>query len=345
MGKIFFAFSGYQNPEFDVKNVLENGYEIWNLTKLNFDEFVVAIKREIPPLNGNITDDNYYKGMIWERDMPKLYENCRWGIMLPTPETRNWGFDDESLFCINLFSPEFLYPLFRVEDLGIQAPPISDTKFDKFIGIRGLQEQWNLFDSNFVSFHKKLLPALPFTHWLSDRVQSWDVEDYRIWNACMAFDELKQYHNSKKPWRAGMEYTEQGIILETLFTLSEEKTEITYRMKKRVAALLENTFPDIETHMQELYKRRSNYVHGTTFEAIQRSGDSYSGLVDFEFCENSTKYLRFAITAYLYLHSMSFATQNSQQRLVNLIEKTVLNTELRNSMREKVEEIFSLMPR
>ncbi len=64
------------------------------------------------------------------------------------------------------------------------------------------------------------------------------------------------------------ESADMATILEALFTAGTgENTEIGYKLRKRVAAMLAFQFPSIEKEIKDLYKQRSAFVHGSFFRA------------------------------------------------------------------------------
>ena len=341
MGKMFIAFGGTETPaQPDTRFVIEKGYECWKLEGWPFEEILTHLKREIPPLNANIKDENYLTDLFVKTDIKTLYAKTRWGLLLPTPEAGYDHYEEETIHLLNLFSPEFLYPMLVATDFGMR----DYTYYHRDrLHLEHAQNQSHLFrDTKFIEFHRLLFDAMSLFQWELDRVEKWSTEDFRILMADYLFNDLKRYHNSKKPWVGGREYADQCVILETLLSRREERMEITYRLKKRIAVLLSSVFPEIEQDIQKLYSQRSDFIHGTTFALIKESGDDFSKLIDFDFARKCTTYLRVLLAVYCHLHQSKVFL--GAESVVELLEKAVIDLPLRSKIGAKADEILSLMP-
>lgn len=341
MGKVFIAFGGTETPaQAEIRFILRSGYECWKLEEIPFDDFLQKLKTEIPPRNTNVSEDRYITDMFVKTDIKSIYDKARWGLLLPTPESEFDHHEEETIHLLNLYSPSFLYPFLVATDFGIRDWTYYQR--DRF-HLEYDQNQSHLFrDPKFVQFHDLLFEAMDIFQWVLDRVQNWGSEEFRVMMGNILFDDLKKYHNSKRPFFGGREYVDQCVILETLLSRKEERTEITYRLKKRIAVALSTIFPDIEKDIKDLYAKRSDYIHGTTFEIIKTSGENFNDLIDFEFAQKCTNYLRVLLAVYSHLHQNRASLGGDT--VVDLLERAIIDLPLRSNIEKKANEILSLIP-
>jgi len=351
MGKIFIAFGCSKDPNQrgEILEVAEN-YECWNLPKIKFSDFLSEIQNRIAPANQNVTEDRYRKD-IWKCNVEKLYnENAKWGLLLPTPSTERYhNYEYEVIHALNLFAPEFVYPLFHVDDGGCWAAPHIETAKmydqDTKIAKMGIEDLSPLFRTQeFVKYFQLLFPALEYFWLVRDREKKWSDVDWRMCWAHILFGDLRRYQNTgKKQGTFGREYVDLCVILESLFS-DQKEGEITYKLKKRTAALFRSHRSDTETVIGELYDRRSNYVHGETLRKIKKFDDGAPSKEDFEFLRKSTEYVRRLLLAYTYLFIHRSEFDDSNQGIVPILEKAILDCSLRSNIHKKVDKILHLLP-
>jgi len=351
--KIFIALAGPKIKQDDKVYKIAEGYECWNLKKFKFDDFILAIKRQIPPVNDNVLKN--YKvdtpGQFGATD--KEYIKCSWGLLLPdnVPGSHVNSYA-EILFLLNLYSSHFLYPTFFVSNLGIQQ--IEQQKHLMFFY---LQNQAKIFKSEeFVKYFKKLLPQSVYGYWERDRCKNWDKEDWRLFVASLLYQELKDYEFEKEAITWQREAVDMITILECLFTAEDSiNEEIGYRLRKRVATLIGFRFKDIEKDIKLLYTERSKFIHGLFFvgvgkEAKKENSVTAIPLPDFEFLYKHKEYVRYALIAYLnlalQLKRSKFIWTNSEiKRPLDLLEKSIIDVNLRIQISQQTKELFSLMPK
>ena len=350
---IFLAFIGQEIEQIEATFEIQSGYECWNLKKFTLDNFVETLKSKIPPVNNNVLK-NYKRdeGNILDGFglTEKQFAHCSWGLLIPD------SLDDaiansyaETTYLINLYSPTFLYPLFSGSDFGIMQQ-----QHDKpLLTIAHYQNQSKIFNTgNFVSFFKMMLPQSQYGTWQLDRAQRWDEEDWRLFVASMLFQGLKDYDNSKTSFGWQRESADMGAVLESLFTAGDtQNEEIGYRLRKRIATLLSHRFPSIERDIKELYTQRSAFVHGSFFAQIARdSKTAYNNLPapDFGLLYKQKECVRWSLVAYLHLAQLVKSQSVSYvgiETTLSLLEKSIIDIELRKKVLTDVETVLSSMPK
>lgn len=356
--KIFIAFTG---PKIDQRNKfckIADNYECWNLNKLRFEQFINYIKKEIPPVNKNVLR-NYKIKEISKTTInfgitEKQYEKCSWGLLLPDNVlgTSINGYD-EIIFLINLYSPHFLYPVFYIAGLGIKR-----LQYEKdFYIYYQQQNRSKIFKTKkFVKFFEKLLPQSVYGIWQADRCKKWEEEDWQLFIACLLFSDLKKYENEKDPFTWRREFVDMTTIIETLFTTENEKQEITYRIKKRIAVLAGFAFENIEEDIRKLYGQRSSFVHGSFFkeiykeiknkEAKNKDNIAELPLPDFELSYKHKERVRFLLVFYLNLAKILKTNKKyfgDYKNVIEPLEESIINVNLRKKVESCTEEIFALM--
>jgi len=357
MKKIFIAFTSPKIKQKKIHNI-ESYYECWNLNKYDLEEFIVDIKKEIPPINNNVLQ-NYKIDEAEENDNSIFgiskdeFMKCSWGLLLPdsVPGSLTNGYS-EIIFLLNLYSPYFLYPVFYVTDFGITKPRHKKHAMLYFHG----QNQAKVFKrKEFVKYFEKLLPQSVYGTWQRDRCKNWDKEDWRLFVASLLYQELKDYEFEKEAITWQREAADMITILECLFTAEDSiNEEIGYRLRKRLAALIGFRFKDIEKDIKQLYTERSKFVHGSFFvgvgkEAKKENSVSALPLPDFEFLYKHKEYVRYALIAYLNLalqlkQSKIIGTNSEIKRPLDLLEKSIIDLNLRIQISRQTKELFSLLP-
>lgn len=349
---IFLAFAGQAMEQTESIIKIQDGYECWNLKKFTLDQFVLALKEKIPPINGNVLVN--YKAEDGRIDMfgitEKQYQDCSWGLIIPE-ELDDALIDSyaETIFLINLYSPAFLYPIFYASDFGISRQSHSRT----ITGFAHYQNQSIIFKSKeFVSFFKMLLSQGQYGTWQLDRIQKWDKEDWRLFSAGLIYDGLKKYDNSKNSFGWQRESADMATILEALFTADDiNNGEVGYRLRKRIATLLSWRFPNIEKDIKELYAQRCAFVHGSFFAQIDKdSKHSYNNLPtpDFNLLYKQKEYVRLAYVSYLHLAKLikqNPGEYKDNKTVITALEQSIIDIELRQKLVTATTALYSVMPK
>lgn len=366
MGKIFLAFGGMEIQQVEKRFIIKESFECWNLKKMGFLEFVNELKSEIPPINGNIKDKNYLRGVIGKADMPKIYDRCSWGLLLPHLEDRDWTDDSQILFILNLYSPEFLFPLFKADDMGLDDLTRDLSKY--YIEPNHTQNQSDIFKSSaFPEFYKKLLPQCALFSHHTDKTGKWTNEQMLIGMACFLFNDLRKYSSGKNPYTYHREYLDLCVILEMLLMKEDENWK-----KKRIAnrsyILINNKSSNVRSILTDVYHERSEFVHGKTFKAIKRYSMEkvYSDATikynkrHFDLTKKATNCVRHLLTAYIYLHRKKRLKNSLVPSRTNMLliedaagsmflpkkvkSRTKGNSALKKRLLTMTNEILSLMP-
>lgn len=351
MGKTFLAFAGPALKQKNLRQKLASGMQCWDLKKMSFAQFIDEIKKEIPPINANVTDEYYVHGFGRKSDMEKIYEKCSWGLLISIPEQRSWGYDEEIIFLLNLYSPDFLYPLLTANDLGLEDLTyiFEEVLHDKLWTLKlWNQNKASLFKSRkFSKFLKEMENVSSLFQWVADRVTKWKLEEVRIWMACLLFNELKQYDGSKRGFVSHKEYLDLCVILETLLFTTRERAR-TNRFVNRSALLLKTKHSTIAQKMEKLYEERSNFVHGKTFKEFihKNPKEQYAQppSPDFDFTKEITGYVREIIVVYAYIYSKRRADPILSQLpdVISAIKSPEYRVRLR--VKKLAKEILSTLP-
>jgi hypothetical protein len=345
---IFFAFTGKELLQKQKIYKIEENYECWNLKKIPFDDFVNKIKRKIPP-EDPIFNSNYKITGKKRRPLGitnKEYEKCSWGVLVPDDFFDGYPKDTEILFLLNLYSPNFLYPIFYVNDVGIS--PYRQEK-------KGIMTYFNSQDGSFFNkkgfadFYKKLIKQSKYGIWQLDRIQSWNKEDWRLFVASLLYSGLKDYDNSKNTFGWQRESAEMATILESLFTAEDSQNEeVGYRLRKRLAVLLSWKFSSIEKDVKDLYKERSAFVHGSFFQQIAKESPRAQNNLptpNFQRLYEYKEYVRFALVAYLNLaQAIRSKRLEFDGFVMEALEQAIIDTNLRKKIIIETKSIFDSMP-
>lgn len=180
----------------------------------------------------------------------------------------------------------------------------------------------------------------------------WNEEDWRLFVACLLFTELKTYENSKYTFTWQRESADMATILEALFTAgSGDQSEVGYKLRKRIAALMGFHFPGIEQEIKELYKQRSAFVHGSFFLQVRKDIEIEDGLASlpsppFQFLYKQKEHIRHALAAYLYLSKIRKSDMEEFKGFRNVLEsleKSIIDLDLRAKVRKHAKKILDLM--
>lgn len=351
--KLFLAFSGKEIKQQQQVLEIEDGYECWNLKKFSRDTFIDALKAKIPAVNKNV-EDRYYKTEDSQNInfgiSEQQFNQCSWGLVIP--DSREDVLIDsfsETLFLLNLYSPNFVHPIFYGSGLGIGQVRYPASPLSQILSESNASETFST--SQFVLFFKTLLPQSQYGPWVLDRIKNWDKEDWRLFTAGLLYRGLEDYENKKDLFGWQRESADMAGILECLFTAGDgSKDEVGYRLRKRVAVLLSFKFPSIETDVKQLYDQRSDFVHGRFFESLPKEtkqAQSNLPIPDFVFLYRQKEYVRFAIVAYLYL-AKNIESQpiefGGYKRVIDVLEAMIINVTLRSKVINEVSKIFALVP-
>lgn len=150
-------------------------------------------------------------------------------------------------------------------------------------------------------------------------------------------------------WKTG------GSIWLQFFTAGDiQNEEIGYRLRKRVAVLIQWKFSEIEKEIKVLYNDRNEFVHGNYYKKIisgmnkNPNDNAMPPLPDFEKLYKTKEQLRFIFIAYLYLHkikvSQSEISLNNYENVQDMLEKAIVDTELRSKIIETIKPVLELVP-
>lgn len=352
MDHVFIGFYGWDEPEMNQGEnivVFGDGFERWNLRKFSAEEFITEIQKKIPPVNENVlrnylTEDDSSDGVTKER-----YGKYLWGLLLPIPEDDYLIGYNKALSVLDLFSPAFMSPAFYVTNMGItriketrqvDAPPNDHQGYDLF----NTQE--------FVDFYNHLYEQTNYFIWMRDRAVTWNNEDWRLFMAAHFYGGLKEYSRGKSLYTWQRESADMATFLETLFTAGDtQNEEIGYRLRKRVACLIQWKFPETEKEIKTLYKDRSEFVHGAYYKRILREmrGNPHDNAMpqppDFGKLYATKEFLRVVFVAYLYLakEKQNHAELAEFSSIQEILERCVIDTELRTKVIDVVAPVVNLL--
>ena len=355
MSQLFIGFYGWpagSGIDQDApRSVIAEGFECWNLRKFSPNEFVDAIKEQIPPVNANVLINYINNGTGTFGASEEQYGEYLWGLLLPDPADDSNGYF-ETVAIINLFSSKYMHPAFYVDRMGI-------TKLGKFKEINvepnDMQGHEQFKTENFVSFYTAMIDQMKYFIWKRVNVTSWSKEDWRLFMAAIFYNGLDEYQKSKSGFTWQRESTDMSTLLETLLTAGDQQTEeIGYRLRKRAGVLIGWKFNDIETELKTLYKDRSEFVHGSYYKKIisEMRRNQYDTAMppppDFKKIYKTKERIRIIFAAYLFLHKHKISgiepLFNPYDSVQDMLEHAILNIELRNKIIAIIKPIVEMLP-
>jgi hypothetical protein len=350
---IFIAFTGPKIEQATAIHQVSPGYECWDLAKFQIDELLRFVQQRISPMNENVQKN--YKREAGSSNTPfgidsEDYAKCSWGLLLPdlVPDAMGNGYA-EILFLMNLYSPRFLNPVFYLSDFGIYR---LDHREHPLLYFHDQNQAHRFKREEFVEFYNTLASEGGYGTWQADRMARWNLEDMRVFVACLLFNGLRASEHSKDVFTWQRESADMATILEALFTAGTgDTTEVGYKLRKRVAAMLAFQFPAIENEIRDLYKQRSAFVHGSFFIQIRKELDIKDGLAKlpsppFHFLYRQKELIRFALVAYLHLNKVrkaGAAEFKGFASVLDILEQAVIDLEARAAVRACTERILRLM--
>lgn len=253
----------------------------------------------------------------------------------------------EHLFLLNLYSPQFLYPIFYATEMGLWRP---DHKKQTVLYSRHQQQSARFKREEFARYHQALIAESGYGSWNAYRMTKWDKEGWRLYGACLLYVGLQEYENSKQFVTWPRESADMATILEALFTAgTDDNTEVGYKLRKRAAALLASQEPGVEREIKMLYKERSSFVHGSFFQRIAKQVKIADGigqlpLPPFADLYRQKECVRKALVAYLYLNQIRHSTAEFGRfgSVIEILEEAIMNLDMRERVRRHVESILSL---
>lgn len=357
MNGIFFAFTGPAIQQDEKFFIIGEKFECWNLKKINFEDFLENIKIKIPPRGPNMLKHYSKNGTTGHYGIDESkFAEASWGLLLP--EDIDTGSIDnyyEILFLLNLYSKNFLYPIFYVTDFGISRienvsntpnyciPPMACWHY---------QNKASIFkQKNFIDFYEMMKKESVYGAWNAHTSAGWEKEDWRLFVACLLFKEQKKYNKGRDIFTWQKEAAEIATIFEALLTADGNPTEVSYRLKKRSSVMLSHRISTIEQEIKKLYDLRSNFVHGSFFQKIYndiqvKDKIAMIPLGEFEFLEKQKESARLLIVTYLNLHNLLSQGYfgEGQKTVINLIEDAIINIELREKIQDENSKILNLLP-
>jgi len=353
MKYIFIGFYGWPEPPMNQDEkvyTIDEHFECWNLRKFSASEFIDAVKIKIPPINENVlrnylNDDTDQRGVSYEQ-----YQTCLWGLLVPEPKDNSSSGYEKVLALLNLFSTEYMHPAFYVTDMGI----IKVSEFKDFDVQPNDYQGYDYFKtSNFVSFYKTMISEMKL--WDRDNVFRWSEEDWRLYMASTFYNGLEGYERLKSLYTWQRESADMSTLLETLFTAGDiQNEEIGYRLRKRVAVLIQWKFSEIEKEIKVLYNDRSEFIHGSYYKKIisgmkrNQNDNAMPPPPDFEKLRKTKEQLRFIFIAYLHLHKIKVSQSeilfNDYKNVQDMLEKAIVDTELRSKIIETIKPVLELVP-
>lgn len=348
---LFIAFTGPEIDQAEPVSTIADGYECWNLKRLDVDAFVAAVQSRIHPINENVL--RFY---IREPGTPQevfgittgQYQVASWGLILPgaVPDTMMDGYA-ETLCLLNLYSPHFLYPCFYATEMGLLQP---DHRKDRMLYFHSQREAARFKREHFVRYHQALISESGYGCWNARRMTLWKTEDWRLFVASLLYVGLQEYENSKEFVTWPRESADMATILEALFTAgTDDNSEVGYKLRKRAATLVAFRDPSIEHEIKKLYKERSSFVHGSLFQSLAKHVKIADGLGElplppFNDLYRQKECVRYALVAYLYLNKIRRSTAEFERydTVIDILEDAIINLDVREKVRRHVDAILSL---
>ena len=338
MNSILVAVPGVEIDRKGDRLQLSEGYEIWNLRRMSFEVFKKQVLRN-PIFSEHLTEEKFVLA-------PSDYERASWGLLLPVGPF-GYGMYSPTKLLIDLYSPQFLFPVFYLMGAtAVRLPPVPGGDVHKDISI--------LFGKpEFPQWHQALVSESGYAWPENRRAQHWTPQDWRMCIGCLLFGQLSDYATGKQIIGWQREAADLSCILEALLNAeNEEKSEITYRLRKRASVVLGNHDPSADRELKRLYDQRSSFVHGTFFkhylkESKKKSVDNYLlPSPPFDDLSQWKNLVRKILVACLYINKIrateaAFAPYDG---VPSILEAAILDIELRQHVRRRADEILSLTP-
>ena len=355
MKYIFIGFYGWPEPPMNQDEkiyTIDEHFECWNLRKFSANEFIDAIKTKIPPFNENVLRNYLNDGSDRSGISDEQYQTCLWGILVPDPEDNYSSGYGEVLALLNLFSTKYMHPAFYVTRMGIDKV----SEFKNFDVQPNDHQGYDCFKtSDFVSFYKIMISEMKYFIWQRDNALAWSREDWRLYMASIFYSGLEEHERSKSFYTWQRESADMSTLLETLFTAGDvQNEEIGYRLRKRIAVLIQWKFPEIEKDIKVLYNDRSEFVHGSYYKKIisgmskNLNDNAMPPLPDFDKLYKTKEQIRFIFIAYLYLHKIKVSqletSFSDHENVQDILEKAIVDTELRLRIIETIRPVLKLLP-
>lgn len=349
---IFVGFIGQPSVQFQDRNILEEGFECWNLSNMSEKEFFRKIKKVIPPSHSNYEPDFQWSFPKASPVTPSSFQHASWGILLPLKDLgdETHRMIPEVSLLINLYCSTFVDPDFYVDSSGLEVLNRTPT-------LRSWEAEVQELSSNkFKEFYELLSPITKYHVWKDDGARRWSTHHWQIhFVSRMFIDEIKGYNDKGRSilnWQR--EIADLMTIAECLLT-SESSLLKNKKIIERSGLILQEFVPDIEKEIKDFYEERSHFVHGATFQKFQRKikenpslNTHLSLLPNFELLDRYRKYTRLLIIACFYLR-LKVPMDNSLKplwecHLGNLIKHCIKNSETKKKIIRYVQEILACLP-
>lgn len=344
MEKIFLAFWWRKDQNLGIEKISQKE----NLILLNLELFTLE------ELNEYLIDQ---KIALPYPHIPTIIEYDKntipsWGII--------YEFEDESyysfIFLLELYLNNFLSPLFQFYIWWFERLSYNhylDTFSDGYLPDINID---NL--SNFLNNYKWIID---YSYWLRPRVFDWvkgnDDEAFRLFSALWLYKSLKEYSKWKSMFFWQKEVMEIWIILETLFTESNEKESIWYALKKRIHLLSLDLIDDIEKEIKWIYGKRSDFVHWASFRRLRKQyeieWDDIKENFDekiFEITKSHITILRKILLLYFRLHKGIadwefnwYFPSWKKLSCIDVIELSAFEKDVRNKLLEEKDLLNSII--
>lgn len=255
MEKIFLAFWWRKDENKNIDKIIEkDNIILLNLEKFTEKELSIYLIKE----NISLPYDHINSQIKFDEKV-----NNSWWIICNINEPNNYI---QLLFLLELYFNTFLNPIFKLDRLWYSKLKYNDSETynDWFLN------QIDIGKLNiFIDSYKWIID---YSYWYRDRVFKWvkdkNKEDFRFYITLWLYQDLVNHSCLKSVHYWEKEVMEMWIILETLFTNSNEKEWIWYLLKKRIHFLCLDSFEDIEKKIKEIYNTRSNFVHWSFYEKV-----------------------------------------------------------------------------
>jgi hypothetical protein len=350
MQKIFLAFPGYQvTLNQKIKKI--GDFEFWNLEKISDEEFISLIKNKIKPFNGNIKKNYFFTST--EKEFKESYKNSSWGMLLPNYAKDYLDGKHESLFTVNLYSYLNLPVMFFVQRMGIS---VENKDIPIFKKAQFHSEDKKFLNKKFIEFYKIIFPTLIGTRWDAYDVAKWDREDWRMYVACILFNELAKYQRSKLVMTWPSECADIVTFYESLLS-KEPNDNGQYRISQKIEVLLgkyyKKEFHKIREDLKQLFYARNDFVHGSFFDRLKKTTKTYPDnknmaqlpTVDFNFLETQSKIAKQVLVVFLYLKKKlnRKIISGDYKTMPEIINSGIMDIKKRKILQKNADKILKLM--
>ncbi|MBN2407086.1 MAG: hypothetical protein JXJ19_05265 [Elusimicrobia bacterium] len=331
---------------------LEN-IELWNLNKIERNEFIKKIQRVIKPFNDNCRKN--IEKEFNENRFSEIYDKVKWGILLPYQERNNIAFNSYTVLRVflNIFSPKDINIGFYISCYEVKYEEIN-SKFP----ISGNCHDKPFNSLNFTKFHENIFQKLINLEWYSEDIKNWAYDDWKFHMAYMLVEKIiSDYAKPRSLIDWQILQTNIITLYECILTRGDKhKDNGKYITAQRIEVLLssyfKNNFDDERKNIKDLYRFRNKFIHGVYYEKMKKVAEKSMkvykypeiSLPDFKLIESQVALSKKIFITLLYMHGKINLKEYRAESLADIIYKSIIDINIREKVNKNTDFILNLLP-